>query len=93
MTKLALDTDTAGTSRLKKTKVSTMIINGFASKAAALRHLKAAGYPIHTILATPESNPKVAKNGKMDVLTAPVHLAPYNLSKRRTAPQPKGPTP
>ena len=71
---------TAGASRLKKTKVSTMIINGFASKAAALRHLKAAGYPIHTILATPESNPKVAKNGKMDVLTAPMHLAPYNLS-------------
>jgi hypothetical protein len=57
-----------------------MIINGFASKAAALRHLKAAGYPIHTVLATPESNPKVAKNGKMDVLTAPMHLAPYNLS-------------
>ena len=53
-----------------------MIINGFASKAAALRHLKDAGYPIHTILATPESNPKVAKNGKVDVLTAPVHLAP-----------------
>jgi len=74
------DLATAGTSRLKKTKGSTMIINNFASKAAALRHLKAAGYPIHTILATPESNPKVAKNGKMDVLTAPMHLAPYNLS-------------
>ena len=74
------DLATAGASRLKKTKGSTMIINGFASKAAALRHLKAAGYPIHTILATPESNPKVAKNGKMDVLTAPMHLAPYNLS-------------
>jgi len=74
------DLATAGTSRLKKTKVSTMIINGFASKAAALRHLKAAGHPIHTILGKPESNPKVAKNGKMDVLTAPMHLAPYNLS-------------
>jgi len=74
------DLATTGASRLSKTKVSTMIINGFASKAAALRHLKAAGYPIHTILATPESNPKVAKNGKMDVLTAPMHLAPYNLS-------------
>jgi len=74
------DLATAGTSRLKKTKVSTMIINGFASKAAALRHLKAAGHPIHTILGKPESNPKVAKNGKLDVLTAPVHLAPYNLS-------------
>ena len=57
-----------------------MIINGFASKAAALRHLKAAGHPIYTILGKPESNPKVAKNGKMDVLTAPMHLAPYNLS-------------
>jgi len=74
------DLATTAASRLSKTKVSTMIINGFASKAAALRHLKAAGYPIHTILATPESNPKVAKNGKMDVLTAPMHLAPYNLS-------------
>jgi hypothetical protein len=57
-----------------------MIINGFASKAASLRHLKAAGHPIHTILGKPESNPKVAKNGKVDVLTAPMHLAPYNLS-------------
>jgi len=74
------DLATAGTSRLKKTKGSTMIINGFASKAAALRHLKAAGHPIHTILGKPESNPKVAKNGKLDVLTAPMHLAPYNLS-------------
>jgi len=57
-----------------------MIINGFASKAAALRHLKAAGHPIHALLAKPESNPKVAKNGKVDVLTAPLHLAPHNLS-------------
>ena len=46
-----------------------MIINGFASKSAALRHLKAAGHPIHTLLAKPESNPKVAKNCKVDVLT------------------------
>jgi len=81
------DLATAGTSRIKKTKGSTMIINGFASKAAALRHLKAAGYPIHTILATPESNPKVAKNGKMDVLTAPMHLAPHNLSGFQVCPQ------
>lgn len=55
-------------------------INGFTSKAAALRHLKAAGHPINTLLASPESNPKVAKNGKLDVLTAPLHLAPFNLS-------------
>ena len=64
-----------------------MIINGFASKAAALRHLKAAGHPIHTILATPESNPKVAKNGKLGVLTAPMHLAPHNLSGFQVCPQ------
>jgi hypothetical protein len=64
-----------------------MIINGFASKAAALRHLKAAGYPIHTILGKPESNPKVAKNGKLDVLTAPMHLAPHNLSGFQVCPQ------
>jgi len=57
-----------------------MIINGFKSKAAALRHLKDAGHPIHTLLAAPESNPKVAKNGKVDALTAPLHLAPFNLS-------------
>ena len=81
------DLATAGASKPKKTKGSTMIINGFASKAAALRHLKAAGYPIHTILATPESNPKVAKNGKMDVLTAPMHLAPHNLSGFQVCPQ------
>jgi len=74
------DLAASGTSRLKKTKGFTMIINGFASKAAALRHLKAAGHPIYTILGKPESNPKVAKNGKVDVLTAPMHLAPHNLS-------------
>jgi len=57
-----------------------MLINGFASKAAALRHLKAAGHPIHALLAKPEKNPKVAKNGKVGVLTSPLHLAPHNLS-------------
>ena len=57
-----------------------MIINGFKSKAAALRHLKAQGHPINALLASPESNPKVAKNGKLDVLTAPLHLAPFDLS-------------
>jgi len=57
-----------------------MIINGFKSKAAALRFLNSKGHPINTLLASPESNPKVAKNGKVDVLAAPLHLAPYNLS-------------
>ena len=39
-------------------------INGFTSKASAIRHLRANGHAICTILAQPESNPKVAKNGK-----------------------------
>lgn len=64
-----------------------MIVNGFKSKAAALRHLKAQGFNIHTLLASPESNPKVAKNGKVDVLTAPLHLAPFTLSGFNTCAQ------
>lgn len=64
-----------------------MIINGFKSKAAALRHLREAGHPINALLAKPESNPKVAKNGKVDVLTAPLHLAPFNLSGFQTCAQ------
>lgn len=55
-------------------------INGFKNKAAALRHLKAAGYTFNSLLSAPESNPKVAKNSKLDVLSAPLHLAPYDLS-------------
>lgn len=57
-----------------------MAYNGFETKAAALRHLSASGFKIATLLAAPESNPKVAKNGKLGVMTAPLHLAPYNLS-------------
>ena len=33
-----------------------------------------------TLLAAPLSNPKVAKNGKLGVLTAPMHLAPASVS-------------
>ena len=63
-------------------------INGFTSKASAIRHLRAAGFPICTILAQPESNPKVAKNGKVvDVMTAPMHLAPFNLSGFQVCPK------
>ncbi len=57
-----------------------MNVNGYESKAAAIRALKAAGFNISGLLAAPESNPKVAKNGKVDVLAAPLHLAPFNLS-------------
>jgi hypothetical protein len=64
-----------------------MIINGFKSKAAAVRRLKAQGHRINALLAAPESNPKVAKNGKLDVLTAPLHLAPFDLSGYQVCPQ------
>jgi hypothetical protein len=57
-----------------------MNVNGYESKAAAIRALKSAGFNISGLLAEPESNPKVAKNGKLDVLAAPLHLAPFNLS-------------
>ena len=64
-----------------------MIVNGFRSKAAAIRYLQSKGHRIGRLLARPESNPKVAKNGKLDVLTAPLHLAPYNLSGFQVCPQ------
>jgi len=35
---------------------------------------------VFSLLAKPLSNPKVAKNGKVGVLTAPLHLAPASLS-------------
>lgn len=58
-----------------------MIVNGFKSKAAALRVLRDNGFKVAGLLAAPESNPKVAKNGKMvGVLSFPLHLAPANLS-------------
>jgi len=57
-----------------------MLINGFKSKAAAIRKLNEDGFKIASLLSAPESNPKVAKNGKLDVLSAPLHLAPFNLS-------------
>jgi hypothetical protein len=65
-----------------------MNVNGFTSAAAARRHLRAAGHKINTLLADPSSNPKVAKNGKVvDVLTAPLHLAPFDLSGFQVCPQ------
>jgi hypothetical protein len=65
-----------------------MNINGFTSAAAARRALRDAGHPINTLLADPASNPKVAKNGKVvDVLTAPLHLAPFDLSGFQVCPQ------
>lgn len=69
-----------------------MIINGYKSKAAALRavneYLVSINQPrIAGLLSSPESNPKVAKNGKIGVLTAPLLLAPFNLSGFQVCPQ------
>lgn len=38
------------------------------------------------LLSSPTSNPKVAKNKKKGVLTAPLHLLPYNLSGFQVCP-------
>lgn len=64
-----------------------MNVNGFKSKAAALRVIRDAGFKVSGLLAAPESNPKVAKNGKLDVLAAPLHLAPFDLSGFQVCPQ------
>lgn len=65
-----------------------MIVNGFASKAAALRELRSQGFKFTGLLALPESNPKIAKNGKVvGVLSAPLHLAPFDLSGFQVCPQ------
>lgn len=64
-----------------------MIVNGFKSKAQAIRHLRDAGYLVSGLLARAESNPKVAKNGKVGVYTAPLHLAPFDLSGFQVCPQ------
>ena len=41
-----------------------MNVNGFTSKAQAIRYLKSKGHNVCTLLAQPEANPKVANNGK-----------------------------
>ena len=59
-------------------------INGFRSKAAALRELREAGYSFTRLLGAPDSNPKVAKNMKQGVMSFPLHLAPADLSGYNT---------
>ena len=56
------------------------IYNGYRTKAAALRALHDAGYKFVSLLSRADSNPKLAKNEKLGVVSAPLHLAPYNLS-------------
>lgn len=64
-----------------------MTINGYKTKAAALRYLREQGHKFSGLLAAPDSNPKVAKNGKLGVMTAPLHLAPFDLSGFQVCPQ------
>ena len=56
------------------------IYNGYRTKAAALRALHDAGHKFVSLLSRADSNPKLAKNEKLGVVSAPLHLAPYNLS-------------
>lgn len=39
-----------------------------------------------TLLGSPEANPKLAKNMKVGVMSAPLHLAPYDLSGYQVCP-------
>lgn len=57
-----------------------------ATRAGLLRQLKSQGYSMSGLLADPVSNPKVAKNGKIGVMTAPLHLAPYDVSGYQVCP-------
>jgi hypothetical protein len=64
-----------------------MNVNGYTSKAQALRALANAGYRMASALSKPVSNPKVAKNQKIGVLASPLHLAPASLSGFNVCPQ------
>lgn len=52
------------------------IYNGYKSKAAAKRDLKAAGFNFSTALGKPESSPKLVKSKLVNVLSAPHNLSP-----------------
>ena len=52
-------------------------INGFNSKASAIRHLRNNGHSICSLLCKDGGNPKINKNGKVvEVETGGLHLAP-----------------
>lgn len=71
--------------------MAQVTFNGFKSKAEILRYIAESDHlsdiNIASLLAKPESNPKLAKNGKLGVLAAPLHLAPFNLSGFQVCPQ------
>lgn len=56
------------------------------TKAQALRDLQAKGFAVSSLLAKPEANPKLAKNMKVGVISAPLHLAPADLSGYEVCP-------
>lgn len=52
-------------------------VNGYNSKAAAIRHLRESGHPICSLLCKDGGNPKINKNGIwVKVETGGLHLAP-----------------
>lgn len=54
--------------------------NGYKTKAAVLRDLRAAGFTFSTALGATESNPKLAKGEKLGVLSKPHNLSPASES-------------
>jgi len=64
-----------------------MNVNGYETKASALRALRAKGHKFVGLLTAPESNPKVYKNMKSGVMTSPLHLAPASVSGWNVCPQ------
>lgn len=56
------------------------------TRAEFRRRVNAAGYDFAGLLAKPTDNPKVAKNLSKGVLTAPLHLAPANVSGYEVCP-------
>lgn len=53
---------------------------------AALKRDLASTFGVTSLLANPEANPKLAKNGKVGVMAAPLHLAPAKLSGYEVCP-------
>lgn len=56
------------------------IYNGYKSKAAVMRDLRAAGFTFSTALGATESNPKLVKGEKLGVLSKPHNLSPASES-------------
>jgi hypothetical protein len=61
--------------------MSDFAANTKVSRAALFRAMN-----VNSLFADPLWNPKVAKNGKLGVLTAPLHLAPARVSGYETCP-------